>query len=268
VFAKVGKILLLAKKTLKIFKKIFMKKLGLIGYPLSHSFSKRYFQEKFTKEAITDYEYELYPIEDIRSFPELLNSQPELIGLNVTIPHKQSVIPYLDSLHSVAKEIGAVNTILIKDNQKIGYNTDYWGFMQSLQNWLGERIAHIQALVLGNGGASKAVQVALRSLRIPFQLVSRETSSNTISYQEIQAQHIQQHPLIINTTPLGMYPHTEKFPDIPYDYLTKEHFLYDLVYNPEETMFLQKGSQKNAKTKNGLEMLYLQAEAAWNIWNE
>lgn len=245
-----------------------MKKLGLIGYPLSHSFSKRYFQEKFSKEGISNYEYELYPLENVGLFRELFQKEPLLFGLNVTIPYKQSILPYLDELSEAAKEIGAVNTILIKNGKKIGYNTDYIGFKQSLINFVGSKQSKLQALVLGTGGASKAVQAALKSLQIPFQLVSREHTQRTISYQNLQKQDWHTYRLIINTTPLGMYPDVEKFPDIPYELLTEEHFLYDLVYNPEETTFLKKGKEKNVKTKNGLEMLYLQAEAAWKIWQE
>jgi len=268
VFAKVARFLLLAKKTAKIFEKTFiMKKLGLIGYPISHSFSKKYFSDKFEKKNIAGYEYELYPLEKIENFPLLLQKKPELIGLNVTIPHKQNIIPYLDEIDSFAQKIGAVNTIKIENGKTMGYNTDYVGFMESLKLWLGEQTG-IKALVLGTGGASKAVQVALQTLEISFKLISRENSSTTMSYDEIDEDLIQKHKLIINTTPLGMYPNTEDFPKIPYEFLTQEHFLYDLVYNPEETQFLEKGKNKKAKTKNGLEMLYLQAEAAWNIWNK
>ena len=241
-----------------------MKKLGLIGYPLSHSFSKQYFQEKFSKEDIQNYEYELYPLENMSLFPELLEKETQLLGLNVTIPYKQSIVLCLDELSEAAKEIGAVNTILIKNGKKIGYNTDYIGFKQSLINFVGSE--QLQALVLGTGGASKAVQAVLKSLQIPFQLVSRHNSKEAISYQNLPQQDWQTHRLIINTTPLGMYPDIEKFPAIPYELITHEHFLYDLVYNPEETTFLKKGKEKNAKTKNGLEMLCLQAEAAWKIW--
>ncbi|KOY87926.1 shikimate dehydrogenase [bacterium 336/3] len=245
-----------------------MNKLGLIGYPISHSFSKKYFQSKFEKENITNYEYELYPLEKIEEFPLLLQKNPELIGLNVTIPHKQNIISYLDEVDDFAQKIGAVNTIKIQNGKTKGYNTDYVGFMESLKNWTGEYNS-LEALVLGTGGASKAVQVALQTLQIPFQLVSRNgDEQNILSYEALNEEIIQKYHLIINTTPIGMYPHVDDFPKIPYDYLNQEHFLYDLVYNPEETMFLKKGSTQKSKTKNGLEMLYLQAEAAWNIWNK
>lgn len=245
-----------------------MNKLGLIGYPISHSFSKKYFQSKFEKENITNYEYELYPLEKIEEFPLLLQKNPELIGLNVTIPHKQNIISYLDEVDDFAQKIGAVNTIKIQNGKTKGYNTDYMGFMNSLKNWIGEKTS-LKALVLGTGGASKAVQVALQTLQIPFQLVSRNgDEQNILSYEALNEEIIQKHHLIINTSPIGMYPHIDDFPKIPYEYLNQEHFLYDLVYNPEETMFLKKGLAQKSKTKNGLEMLYLQAEAAWNIWNK
>jgi shikimate dehydrogenase len=245
-----------------------MKKLGLIGYPLSHSFSKRYFQEKFLKEGIQDYQYDLYPFENINLFPELLKRESQLVGLNVTIPYKQSIIPYLNELDETSQKIGAVNTILIKNGKTTGYNTDYIGFKQSLTHFTGNEQSKLQALVLGTGGASKAVQEALKSLQIPFRLVSRQATEIAISYQNLSAQDFQTYRLIINTTPLGMYPDTDKFPEIPYHFLDQQHFVYDLIYNPEETLFLQKAKMQGAKTKNGLEMLYLQAEAAWKIWQE
>jgi len=245
-----------------------MYKLGLIGYPISHSFSKKYFQTKFEQENITNYEYELYPLEKIEDFPQLLQKNPELVGLNVTIPHKQNIIPYLDEVDDFAQKIGAVNTIQIKNGKTKGYNTDYVGFMESLKNWI-EDTKKLEALILGTGGASKAVQVALQTLQIPFKLVSRSgNEKNVLSYNSINEEVVTENLLIINTTPMGMYPNIEDFPKIPYQYLSQEHFLYDLVYNPEETEFLKKGTIQKSKTKNGLEMLYLQAEAAWNIWNK
>jgi shikimate dehydrogenase len=243
-----------------------MKKFGLIGFPLSHSFSKRYFQEKFAKEAIQNHEYELYPLENISSFPKLLKNEPQLVGLNVTIPHKQSVIPYLDELDETAQKIGAVNTILIRNGKTKGFNTDYIGFKQSLIGFLGNQPSQPQALIFGTGGASRAVQIALIDLQIPFLLASH--SGKGLAYEKIDAEIIKKCHLLINTTPLGMYPHTDTCPEIPYHFLNKQHFAYDLVYNPEETLFLQKAKMQGAKTKNGLEMLYLQAEAAWKIWQE
>lgn len=239
--------------------------LGLIGYPLSHSFSKKYFQEKFEKESIKNFTYELFPLAQISDFPDFISKNPNLRGLNVTIPYKEAVITYLDELHPAAQAIGAVNTILLKNGKKIGYNTDYIGFLQSLENWLaGEKVS--QALILGTGGASKAVQTALKTLQIPFQLVSQ--SGKGIAYENVDTDLIKNCRLVINTSPLGMYPQTDTCPNIPYHLLSNQHFVYDLVYNPEETLFLQKAKMQNAKTKNGLEMLYLQAEAAWKVWQE
>lgn len=239
--------------------------LGLIGYPLSHSFSKKYFQEKFAKEGIKNFAYELFPLVSITDFPVLLAQNPHLRGLNVTIPYKEAIISYLDELHPTAQAVGAVNTILIQNGKKIGYNTDCTGFLESLSQWLaGEKVP--KALILGTGGASKAVQTALASLQIPFVLVSR--SGKGIAYEEINADLMQMCRLIVNTSPLGMYPQEDTCPDIPYHLLDSQHFVYDLVYNPQETLFLQKAKKQGAKTKNGLEMLYLQAEAAWKIWQK
>ncbi|MDX1903314.1 MAG: shikimate dehydrogenase [Thermonemataceae bacterium] len=243
-----------------------MQTLGLIGYPISHSFSKKYFQEKFLKEKIENITYELFPLQNIEKFPDLLAQHKQWLGLNVTIPYKESIIAYLDELSEEAQKIGAVNTIHFEENKKIGYNTDYEGFKKSL-----EQIAlpqNTKALVLGTGGASKAIQVALQNLHIPFLLVSHSSKPHSLPYEMLDAKIMKEHSLIINTTPLGMQPQTDTFPPIPYDYITEAHFLYDLVYNPEETTFLKKGAEKNAKTKNGLEMLYLQAEAAWKIWQK
>jgi shikimate dehydrogenase len=250
-----------------------MRKFGLIGYPLSHSFSKKYFTEKFARENIQNAEYELFELKSIDELPELLTSQPNLCGLNVTIPYKQQVIPFLSELNEIAAEIGAVNVIKItKDQKLIGYNSDYYGFLHSLQSHLSawsERPSQLKALVLGAGGASKAVQIALRNLQIPFKIVVRRNNDliDSILYEELIKLDLSEYPLIINTTPLGMHPKIEEFPMIPYQKLTTKHFLYDLVYNPIETAFLQKGLAQNAKILNGLEMLYGQAEKAWEIWN-
>lgn len=246
-----------------------MRIFGLIGYPLSHSFSKKYFSEKFDREQIEDAQYELFELEQITSFPELIASQPGLSGLNVTIPHKQAVIPYLDELHDSAQKVGAVNVIRFHKDKLIGYNSDYFGFYQSLLNWLPGDRSRFTALVLGTGGASKAVCAALNDLEIPYSLVSRQAGANSLSYEQLQASpDILQTPrLIINTTPLGMSPKTDAAPPIVYDKLRPEHFLYDLVYNPQETRFMQLGKEQGAQVKNGLEMLQLQAEKAWEIWN-
>ncbi len=247
-----------------------MKTYGLIGYPLEHSFSQKYFTEKFDKEGINA-RYLNFPISSIDDFPELFNHHPYLAGLNVTIPYKEQIFKYLDEIDPTAKSIGAVNVIKITwDNLKYtlkGYNSDITGFRKSIFPLL--TIDHKTALVLGTGGASKAIAEALEQLNIDFRYVSRTPKDdNAFSYDQLTNEIISEHKLIINTTPLGMYPNTETFPEIPYEALTKEHLLYDLVYNPDETMFLKKGRERGAKTKNGLEMLYLQAEEAWRIWND
>ncbi len=244
---------------------------GLIGKPLTHSFSKRYFAEKFGREGITGSRYDLFPLDDVDELPALLSSYPNLRGLNVTIPFKQAVVPYLDSLdeHSAAR-IGAVNTIkLFADGSTKGYNTDYYGFRQSVDEWLdrrGEKCEGMKALVLGNGGAARAVMAALQDLGAEPQLVSRTKSEGIITYEDLTAEVMAEHRLIVNTTPLGMYPKIESFPPIPYQMVGKRHFLYDLVYNPLSTLFLQKGAMQKAAIHNGLKMLQLQAEEAWKIW--
>lgn len=242
---------------------------GLIGYPLSHSFSKEYFAHKFEREGIPNATYELFPLDTIEALPELLQEHPDLVGLNVTIPYKQQVIPFLTRLDAVAERIGAVNTIKVhaKSSEYVGYNSDYYGFKQSLQTWLGERVIR-QALVLGTGGASKAVVCVLEDLHITPTYVSRSETSQAITYEALKTQApLSAYPLIINTTPLGMSPHTDAAPDLDYTQLTTEHFCYDLIYNPEETLFMKKAREQGAHTKNGLEMLHLQAEKSWEIWN-
>ncbi|ACU59167.1 shikimate dehydrogenase family protein [Chitinophaga pinensis] len=243
-----------------------MKVYGLIGYPLSHSFSKGFFAEKFAREGIKECMYDSFPIPTIGDLPALLTQQPGLQGLNVTIPYKEVVIPYLDELSPAAAKMKAVNCIRFKDGRKIGYNTDAIGFRRSLEPLLQPH--HNKALILGTGGAAKAVQYVLESLNIPYQLVSRQASAATISYEQLDAATMASHTLIVNTTPLGMYPNLEAAPAIPYELLTADHLLYDLIYNPAVTAFLQKGADKGATIKNGHEMLILQAEASWEIWNE
>ncbi|EKB49361.1 shikimate dehydrogenase family protein [Cecembia lonarensis] len=246
-----------------------MRKFGLIGYPLGHSFSKKYFSEKFEKEGITDAQFDLYEIEDIALFPALLDKHFDLIGLSVTIPYKEKVIPFLDELDEACRQIGAVNCIRIRNGSLKGFNTDYIGFKLSLKNWLGaERPA---ALVLGTGGASKAVRQALEDLDIEYKMVSRssEGMTNCINYQELNVDGsvLSHHQLIINTTPLGTFPNTETMPDINPEFITRKHKVYDLVYNPEKTFLMRSLEARGAIVKNGLEMLILQAEAAWKIWN-
>lgn len=244
---------------------------GLIGNPLTHSFSKQYFAEKFERDGITDSRYDLFPLDTIEELPALLTQNPNLRGLNVTIPFKQAVIPHLDSLdeHSAAR-IGAVNTIkFFADGSTKGFNTDYYGFRQSIYEWFdrrGEKCQGIKALVLGNGGAAKAVMAALTDLDAEPQLVSRTKSEGILTYEDLTEEVMAGHRLIVNTTPLGMYPKIESFPPIPYQWVGKQHFLYDLVYNPLSTIFLQKGAMQKAAIHNGLKMLQLQAEEAWKIW--
>jgi len=242
---------------------------GLIGFPLSHSFSKKYFSEKFKAEHITDCQYELFPLERIEEFEALTSSLSNLRGLNVTIPYKQQVLSYLNELDPGAAAIGAVNTIKITQGHLKGFNTDVHGFWSSLQAFLQEHHAQpTQALVLGTGGAAKAVLYALKQMDIAATVVSRVPLAGQLGYEALDVQVMNAHPLIINTTPLGMTPNVDSAPPIPYQSLTDQHFLYDLVYNPTETEFMRLGLTQGAKVKNGLDMLYLQAEKAWEIWND
>lgn len=243
-----------------------MKQYGLIGYPLGHSFSKKYFEEKFAKEHLQDCSFELFPIEKIEVFKEIIDSNQNLKGLAVTIPYKEVVLTLLTEISDAAKEIGAVNCIKIIDKKTIGYNTDVIGFEKSLLPLL--KPHHTKALVLGTGGASKAVQFVLKKLNICFLLVSRIKANASVSYESISSEIIQTHTLIINTTPLGMTPNEEDFADIPYYLLTPKHLLYDLIYKPEKTLFLQKGEEQGSVIKNGFEMLILQAEENWKFWNQ
>ncbi|UPK71306.1 shikimate dehydrogenase family protein [Chitinophaga filiformis] len=242
-----------------------MKVYGLIGYPLSHSFSKGFFAEKFAREGIRDCMYESFPIPEIGELPALIAQYPDLQGLNVTIPYKQVVMPYLDEMSPAAAQIGAVNCIRFKNGRKTGYNTDAIGFRRSLEPLL--KSYHNKALVLGTGGAAKAVQYVLENLNIPYKLVSRKASADSVSYEQLDASIMASHTLIINTTPLGMYPNVDAAPALPYELLTDKHLLYDLIYNPAVTAFLQQGADRGATIKNGHEMLILQAEASWEIWN-
>lgn len=242
-----------------------MQRYGLIGKKLGHSFSKRYFTVKFTREGIANAVYELYELPTIAELPQLWHQKPDLVGLNVTVPYKEEVIPLLDELDEAAARIGAVNTIKIKAGKTTGYNTDYIGFRNSLEKFYPATI-NSKALVLGSGGASKAVCAALEDLGINYTILSRNPEAGQLNYSSLTPELLGQYSLIINTTPLGMYPDTENCPAIPYQALTVAHYLYDLVYNPEETLFLKKGKEAGAQTINGLEMLYGQAEAAWQIW--
>ena len=271
---------------------------GLIGYPLSHSFSQRYFTEKFVNEGCVGYSYRNFPLNDIRDLHSLLEQQPDLRGFNVTIPYKEQIIPFLDEMDRIAEEIGAVNTVQVSRNGKKtnlkGYNTDVYGFAQSLEecfqvSGFGFHTRHCgldpqspknkkiadqvrndgvkQALVLGTGGASKAVVCALSYLGIDAHLVSRREGQGVYkTYNQLTIDDITAHLLIVNTTPLGMFPNTGECPAIPYQYLTEKHLLYDLVYNPEETLFMRKGREMGAVAYNGERMLHLQADKAWEIW--
>lgn len=243
-----------------------MRLFGLIGYPLSHSFSKRFFTEKFEKEQISECRYELFPLKTIEELSFLLREQPELEGLNVTIPFKKQVLSMLDESH-IPAGLDACNCINIQGGRLIGYNTDITGFEKSLIPLL--KSYHKKALILGNGGATAAVVYVLQKLGIEFDIVSRKWHSGTgLTYEKLNKEIISQSTVIINTTPLGMYPEVETFPDIPYRYLSDRHLLFDLVYNPAKTVFLQKGEKYGAAIKNGEEMLVLQAEESWRIWND
>ena len=243
-----------------------MKKYGLVGFPLSHSFSKKYFTEKFVELGLSQtHQYELFEMEDIKELKSLISKNDELVGINVTIPYKVDVMQFLTEIDPAAKRIGAVNVIKVAENKKlIGYNSDYFGFRKSLEEFLGNAKG-IKALVMGNGGAAKAVCVALEDMEIPFELVSRRASENTINYRKAN-ELLSEYKLIINCTPLGTYPNVASFPDLDYETFTSNHFCFDLVYNPSETQFLQKAKANGAKTKNGYDMLVYQAEKSWEIW--
>ena len=242
-----------------------MKRYGLIGYPLSHSFSEKYFSEKFIREEIEDCSYELFPLENIEDVRLLFEVNKDLEGLNVTIPYKETVIQYLDDLDEVAEKIGAVNCIKIDEIQKIGYNTDHAGFRDSIKNLIKKH--HHKALILGTGGSSKAIAFALKEIGLDFKYVSRTKKENQFIYEDLNKSIIDEYPVIINCSPVGMFPHINTCPQIPYEFLSKHNLLFDLIYNPEKTMFMEKGQQQGAIIKNGLEMLKLQAEYAWDIWN-
>jgi shikimate dehydrogenase len=242
------------------------RKYGLIGFPLSHSFSKGFFAEKFAKEHIVNTQYENYPIESVDQFHQLWQHEPQLEGMNITIPHKKAVIPFLDHTSTVVNAINACNCIRKYNGKLYGYNTDVIGFEKSLQPFLQPH--HQKALILGTGGAAAAVAWVLQKLGISFKYVSRSSNGEeVISYEALNNTILQEHLLIINTSPVGMYPHVNEAPNLNYEALTDKHHLYDLIYNPAETLFLTKGKERGASIQNGLEMLHLQAEASWEIWN-
>ena len=245
-----------------------MQKYGLIGYPLGHSFSKNYFNQKFASEKINA-QYVNFEIPNIKELKNVLKENPSLNGLNVTIPYKEQVIPFLDDLDEDARQIGAVNVIkfskgLFGKLKLKGYNSDIIGFKRSIEPLLTE--SHRKALILGTGGASKAVFHGLKQLGVGATLVSREPKEFCITYKEITPKIMEQYTVIVNTTPVGMFPHINECPDIPYDLITPNHLLYDRLYNPDETLFMKKGAERGAIVKNGLEMLLLQAFAAYEIW--
>ncbi len=246
-----------------------MDKYGLIGYPLEHSFSRNYFNEKFRNESI-DAEYDNFEIPSIENFKEVLETTPNLRGLNVTIPYKEEVIRYLDELSAEARAIGAVNVIRVthKGSKTVlkGFNSDVIGFTRSIESML--EPLHRKALILGTGGAAKAVDYGLKSLGLGTLFVSRTARPGVITYNDVTPDLIRSHKVIVNCTPLGMYPHVDSCPPLPYEAMDSHTLLYDLLYNPDETLFMQKGRQQGAITKNGLEMLLLQAFASWEMWQE
>ena len=239
---------------------------GLIGKNISYSFSRNYFGNKFDSENISAV-YKNFDLDKIVEFPDLISENPEIKGLNVTIPYKETIIPFLDQLDPIAMEIGAVNTIKIEDSGKLtGYNTDYFGFLESLKPHLKKQ--HTHALILGKGGASKAIAYGLKELKIKFKFVSRSPSTEDLSYTELNKSHFDIYKLIINCTPLGTHPKTEEFPPIPAVHFSSEHLLFDLIYNPPITKLMKLALHNAAKVLNGQKMLELQAEKAWEIWNK
>lgn len=246
-----------------------MDKYGLIGYPLKHSFSIGFFNEKFKSENI-DAEYINFEIPSIDRLPEILEENPELKGFNITIPYKEKIIPYLDQIDKDALAIGAINVVKVvrqKNKSKlIGFNSDIIGFTQSIEPLLEE--THQKALILGTGGAAKAIFQGLKNLGIESKFVSRQKQSGMLTYEELTPEIMEEYKVIVNCTPVGMYPNVDTCPDIPYEHLTPNHLLYDLLYNPDITLFMRKGARQGAIVKNGLEMLLLQAFATWDIWKQ
>lgn len=243
------------------------KKFGLIGKDISYSFSKKYFTEKFSQDQYENYNYENFDIPNIEEFPNILKNNPNLKGLNVTIPYKEAIIPFLDTVSDKAYKIGAVNVIRVTKNGNLkGYNSDWYGFKKSLKPLL--KPHHQKALILGQGGAAKAVAFALKKLNIEFKFVTRKENKSSIIYNQLDASAFINYQIVINCTPLGTSPNTEEFPQIPYNYFTDKHIAFDLIYNPKETQFLSKAKEFGATIINGEEMLIFQAEKAWNIWNK
>ena len=243
-----------------------MKQFGLIGFPLTHSFSQKFFTKKFEKENLSDCRYDAFSIPSIDELPNILAANPELCGLNITIQYKEQVLSFLDEKSTLVKKVKACNCIKIINGKMTGHNTDAPAFEQSLKEKLQPH--HTKALILGTGGAAKAVEYSLRQLNILYKYVSRKPSAKSFSYEQLTNDLMQEYLLIINTSPLGMHPNIVEAPQIPYHTLTPKHYLFDLIYNPEKTLFLQKGEEQGAAIKNGYEMLVLQAEDSWRIWNE
>ena len=247
--------------------RLIEKKYGLIGKNIAYSFSKGYFTDKFVKNNLTNCSYHNFDIQEIFELKKILKKNRDLKGLNVTIPYKEAIIPYLDQLSYDILEIGAVNVIRFTAKRKLkGYNTDHYGFRKALQPLLQPH--HKKALILGTGGASKGVAFALKKLDIPFTFVSRVASKNALDYESIDATVFEEYQIIINCTPLGTSPKTDECPSIPYENFSPQHLAFDLIYNPAETLFLQKARENGALTENGLRMLHFQAEKAWKIWNK
>ncbi len=245
-----------------------MKEYGLIGYPLSHSFSKRYFDDKFEKEQITNATFSLFEVELIEAFPLLISNHKDLQGVCITIPHKKNVLPYLHWMNNAVQEVGACNCIRIKDGQLFGYNTDIVGFKASFEKHL--KPHHNKALILGTGGASLSVEYVLKQLNIQYLVVSRQDNAaiNSITYAAITPELLKEYTVIINCTPLGTFPNIDSYPILPYESVSSDHYFFDLVYNPAETKFLSLAKEMGATIQNGYEMLVLQAEENWGIWNE
>ncbi len=241
------------------------KRYGLIGKNIDYSFSRSYFSKKFRELGLDDHSYENFDLQEIGEASQVLNSKEDIQGLNVTIPYKQSIMPLLDEIDHEALAIGAVNTLKPEGDSWVGHNTDHYGFDKALQPHLTP--AHKEALILGTGGASKAVAYALEKRSIPYRFVSRTATGDHLTYEELTSQITERYKLIINTTPLGTHPDIENKPLIPYQGIGREHLLFDLIYNPEETAFMKEGLRRNAKAINGYEMLVAQAEKAWEIWN-
>ena len=239
---------------------------GLLGYPLSHSFSPDYFKTKFEEEGINDAEYSLFENPDLLGFLDQIPELNNLVGFNITIPFKQAVLPFLDSISNEASYVGAVNTVKLKNRKLLGYNTDVYGFKQSLLPLLNHY--HQKALIFGSGGASKAVNYVLKELNIQTVIVSRYSQRGHVTYNQLNENFIKNYNILINTTPLGMYPKLNSTVDIPYQFISTNHLCYDLIYNPAQSLFLQKAADQGATIKNGMEMLELQAERSWEIWNE